>query len=136
MTPKLITVPMISKKGFLCFVQKEHLPFSLKRVFYIFKVSRDFSRGHHALYRTKQVLFCIQGSVDIMLDNGKKRTLIRLNKPNKGLFLDRLNWIEMDNFSKGAILLVFASRVYEPGDYISNYKKFLKIVNDKKKSSI
>ncbi len=79
--------------------------------------------------KTRQLIFCLQGSVDLILDDGVKREKVILNKANKGLFLDRMIWHEMINFRDSAILLVVASDFFKESDYIRKYELFVKAKN-------
>lgn len=122
----IIEIPKIEDEGYLCFMEENnHTPFSIKRIYYIFDVFKNAVRGKHAHKTTKQVLFCIQGSITIVLDNGKDKEAITLNKPNQGLFLDKMMWHEMVAFKEGTVLLVVASDIYKPEDYIRDYRKYL-----------
>src|SRR3989338_3533668 len=97
----IIELPKIEDEGYLCFMESlNHIPFSIKRVYYIFDVIRNAVRGKHAHKKTKQIVFCIKGSVKIILDNGRSKEEHILDKPNKGLFLDTLMWHEMIDFQK------------------------------------
>lgn len=102
------------------------LPFTIRRVFIIRDVKKNTVRGRHAHRKTKQALFCIQGTVKIRLDDGKKKKIYTLTSPHKGVVIDRLVWSEMYDFSADAILMVFASDYFKPGDYIRDHDKFLK----------
>lgn len=125
----IIEIPKIQDEGFLCFMEgKNHIPFQIKRIYYIFDVIKNAVRGKHTHKKTKQVLFCIRGSITIILDNGKDKEAITLNKPNQGLFLDAMMWHEMVAFKEGTVLLVVASDVYKEEDYIRNYKTYLEEV--------
>lgn len=104
------------------------IPFSIRRVFIICDVQADTLRGKHAHKKTKQAMFCIQGSVHVRLSDGKKKRVYRLTDPRRGIFIDRLVWSEMYNFSSDAILMVFASDYYKEGDYIRDYRNFLKLI--------
>lgn len=122
----IIEIPKIEDEGYLCFMEgNNHIPFSIKRVYYIFDVIKNAVRGRHTHKKTKQVIFCIRGSITIILDNGKDKEAITLNKPNQGLFLDAMMWHEMVAFKEGTVLLVIASDIYKEDDYIRNYKKYL-----------
>jgi len=126
----IIEIPKISDEGYLCFMEENnHLPFEMKRVYYIFDVVKNAVRGKHAHKQTKQVLFCIRGSITIILDNGKDKEAITLNKPNQGIFLDAMMWHEMVAFKEGTVLLVVASDIYDEQDYIRNYRTYLEEVN-------
>lgn len=136
MSKTKIKIPEIIDDCFIYFIQTpDHVPFSIKRVYYILQSDTKLSRGYHAHKKTDQVLFCIQGKVKIILDDGKKKHKIILDHPGSGVFLKRLIWHEMHEFLDNTIILVLASRVFEPGDYIRNYEEFLMFVNGKKKGT-
>ena len=125
----IIEVPKIEDEGYLCFMESNnHVPFSIKRIYYIFDVIKNAVRGKHTHKKTKQVIFCIQGSITIILDNGKDKEAITLNRPNQGLFLDKMMWHEMVAFKEGTVLLVVASDIYKEDDYIRNYRAYLEEV--------
>ncbi len=129
----IIKIPKISDDALVCFVESlRHLPFEIRRVYYILKPKSEEPRGFHAHHKTNQVLFCIHGSVKLIVDNGKKRKHIVLkNQPNKGILLPPLLWHEMHDMDESTILLVFADQPYDPNDYIRDYAEFLKITNKK-----
>lgn len=123
-----IKIPKISDDCFLLFAQTpDHVPFSIKRVFFILEADTKLSRGFHAHKKQQQILFCLQGSIKIVLDNGEKREAVVLNKPEKGILLNRMIWHEMHNFKKNTVLLVLASQTFDPKDYIRDYQLFLKL---------
>jgi dTDP-4-dehydrorhamnose 3,5-epimerase-like enzyme len=124
-----IEIPKIEDEGFLSFLEsKSHVPFSIKRLYYISEVIPNARRGFHAHKKTKQIFFCIQGSIRLILDNGKEREEIVLDQSNKGIFLDAMMWHEMIDFQPDTILLVVASDRYDEDDYIRQYNEFLKAV--------
>lgn len=128
----LIRIPQIYDDAYLCFAEGNgHIPFNIKRVFYIFDAIPGLPRGKHAHRKNKQVLFCIQGSVRMVLDDGRKREEIVLKKPEVGIFLDKMVWHEMLDMDKETILLVLASERFNAKDYIRDYETFLKLVNKK-----
>jgi len=134
MTPKLINkieLPLIgNENGDLSFCESgKSIPFEIKRVFYISNVRKDDKRGFHAHHKTKQVLFCIQGSALIKFDDGKNKDEILLDKQNIGVLIDSKVWHSMENFSEDLIMLVLASEYYDESDYIRNYQDFLDFVN-------
>lgn len=137
MSKKLITkiiLPLIKDDCNLVFAEvRKNIPFEIKRIFYITKAKNGLPRGLHAHYKTKQAIFCIQGSVKIVIDNRKKREEVRLSKPNEGLLMENLVWYEMHNFKKDTILLVLASEPYDEKDYIRSYFDFRKVIEGKKK---
>lgn len=124
---KLINAPLMVTDGSLCQLQYiDQIPFTIERVYYIFGVSAGAVRGAHTHNETSQALFCIQGSIDINLDNGKIKETIHLNKPNVGVLLEPHVWHEMAKFKKDTIILVLASKRYDPEDYVRSYEDFLK----------
>lgn len=126
---KYIKIPKIEDDCNLYFAESQrHIPFEIKRVYYIQQSKANQPRGFHAHHNTQQVLFCIQGSARIILDNGNERKEIKLSKPNVGIFLDRLIWHEMYDLNNKTILLIFASKEYNPKDYIRDYSNLKEII--------
>jgi dTDP-4-dehydrorhamnose 3,5-epimerase-like enzyme len=107
-------------------------PFEIKRVYYIFDTKKGVERGFHAHINLKQMAIVVKGSCTFVLDDGIKKEKIELNNPNQGLLIEGLIWREMKNFSPDCVLLVLASEHYDESDYIRNYDKFLKEVENGK----
>ena len=105
------------------------IPFDVKRVFYIYGVQKNLSRGHHAHYKTKQLLIVLNGSCKVTLDDGIQKETFSLNRRNLGLFQDAMIWSAMHEFSKDCVLLVLADRHYDESDYIRDYDYFIKEVS-------
>lgn len=124
----LVKIPQVKDNCLLFIAQQPHIPFPIKRVFYITKADTRFSRGFHAHKKTKIVVFCIQGSLRITLDDGKKRKSVILNTPNAGIFIDRMIWHEMDNYQPNTIQLVIASTIFDEKDYIRDYQLYLRTI--------
>lgn len=123
---RIISIPKIEdKRGNISVIEKEVLPFSIKRVYYLYDIPSDAYRGGHAHKKLQQFLIAVSGSFDVILDNGKEKTTLTLNKPYKGLLIPRGVWRELDNFSSGAVCLVLASDVFDEDDYIRDYQEFL-----------
>ena len=121
----MITIPKIEDEGFLCFAEgQNHIPFPIKRFYYISDVMKGAERGFHAHHETLQVLFCIKGEITLVLDNGERREKFVMKESHKGIFLDKMMWHEMVNFKKDTVLLVVASEYYEESDYIRDYEEF------------
>lgn len=132
MNKKIISIPKVLDDCVLCFIEgQNHIPFDIKRVYYILKADKKLPRGYHSHISTQQVLFCLQGSIELTLDDGQKRKKAILNKPDVGVFIDRMVWVEMHKFKKNTILLVLASKAFNPADYIRDYVKFKRLVNAK-----
>lgn len=105
------------------------IPFEPKRYFLVYNVPSEKTRGEHAHYQCKQFLICVKGSCSVVADNGKTRSEVILDAPNKGLYLPPLTWGIQYKYSKDAVLLVFASHSYSADDYIRDYKKFRDLFN-------
>ena len=119
------------ERGSLIAIEQGHnAPFEIKRVYYIFDTKKGVERGFHAHIRLKQICIAVKGSCTFVLDDGKKREELKLDNPNQGLFIEGLIWREMKDFSSDCVLVVLASEHYDESDYIRDYDKFLKVVND------
>jgi dTDP-4-dehydrorhamnose 3,5-epimerase-like enzyme len=115
--------------GSLSFFEAErHIPFPIRRIYYIFNVASGARRGFHAHKNLKQVLFCIHGSCKLLLDDGKEQQIVHLTNPSEGILLEGVIWREMYDFSDGAVLAVMASEYYDEADYIRNYEDFLSYI--------
>ena len=104
------------------------LPFDVKRVYYIWNTSSEKVRGKHAHRKLEQMIVCISGSCDFILDNGKYRETVHLDNPAQGLYIKHNIWREFTNFSSDCVVMVLASEHYDETDYIRNYDEFLKEV--------
>ena len=126
---RIIDIPKIvdpKGRGKLSVVEKDTIPFSIKRVYYLYDVPSDSYRGGHAHKNLIQFMIPLSGSFEVLLDDGMNKKKIMLNKPNKGLLIPQGIWREMDNFSSGAICMVLASENYEESDYYRDYSEFQK----------
>jgi len=125
----IIEIPIIKDEGFLCFAEEnKHIPFPIKRFYYILDVDDGAIRGKHAHKETQQVLFCLRGSIKILLDNGSEKEEVFLDKPNQGIFLDKMMWHDMIDFKKDTLLLIIASDIYREEDYIRDYDNFISLI--------
>ncbi|TQD38814.1 sugar 3,4-ketoisomerase [Haloflavibacter putidus] len=123
----LINLPKISDpdgKGNLSVIEKDILPYPIKRVYYLYDVPSDSTRGGHAHIELNQCLIALSGSFEVILDDGKNTKRIQLNKPNKGLIIPNGIWREIENFSSGSVCLALVSAEYDEEDYIRDYKDF------------
>ncbi len=128
---QLVHIPKVEDDCLLCFAQTpDQIPFDIKRVYYISQGKADLPRGHHAHHKTRQILFCIQGKVTIIVDDGQKREEVILDQPHVGIMLDPMIWHEMTNINEETILLVLASEVYDESDYIRDYQQFKSLTNE------
>ncbi|WP_170426145.1 sugar 3,4-ketoisomerase [Ruegeria arenilitoris] len=128
-----IALPVITDpRGDLTFVEGgNHIPFDIRRVYYLYNVPVDAQRGGHAHRELEQVVFALSGSFRITVDDGHTRTEHFLRDPRKGLYISKLVWREMDLFSQGAVCMVLASQPYDESDYYREYKDFVKAVGQK-----
>ena len=123
----LLEIPKISDpdgSGNLSVIEKDVLPFTIKRVYYLYDVPSDSSRGGHAHKELKQFIIALSGSFDVVLDNGSTRRSFTLNRPNKGLLIPSGVWRELENFSAGSVCLSLVSDYYNEDDYIRDYNEF------------
>lgn len=102
----------------------KNIPFSIKRIYYLFDLQSDIPRGFHAHKELVQVAVCVKGHCDILMDDGKNKETVTLDSPDKGLLIDVMQWHEMRNFSEDCVLLVLASNIYDEADYIRSYEQF------------
>ena len=126
----LIDLPKISDpRGNLTFAEGEgHVPFPIKRAYWVYDVPAGESRGGHAHKRLKQLVIALSGSFTVTLDDGRERKTVLLNHPWQGLLIDTNTWRTLDDFSSGAVCLVLASEHFEEDDYIYDYDEFLTYV--------
>lgn len=128
---KLVELPKISDpRGNLTFVESErHVPFIIRRVYYLYDVPGGAERGGHAHKDLHQLIVAMSGSFDVLLDDGYRKKRFTLNRSYFGLYVCPYIWRELDNFSSGAVCMVLASNVYDEADYYRDYSEFLIKVN-------
>lgn len=105
----------------------KNIPFEIKRVYYIYDTLPEQDRGMHAHKELEQVIVAMDGACTFVLDDGKNREEVVLNRPDIGLYIGKNMWREMKNFSYGCKLMVLASMNYNENEYIRDYNKFLNI---------
>jgi hypothetical protein len=103
-----------------------HLPFKIKRIFYLYDVPGGSERGGHAHYKLHQFMVAASGCFDVVLDDGVNKKVVELNRPYYGLYIPSGLWVQVVNFSSGAISLNLVSDKYKEEDYIRDYQDFLK----------
>ncbi len=130
---RIIELPRIQdRRGNLTFIEENrHIPFDIKRVYYLYDVPGGESRGGHAHKTLHQFIIAANGSFDVVLDDGFERRRFFLNRSYYGLYICPMVWREIDNFSSGSVCLVLASDYYKEDDYIRDYERFLKMVQEK-----
>lgn len=124
-----ITLPQIhDPRGDLTFVEGGvHIPFEIRRVYFLYNVPVDSERGGHAHKELEQVVFALSGSFRMKIDDGTTKSEHWLRDPRKGLYISRMIWREMDAFSQGAVCMVLASHRYDESDYYRDYDTFLRM---------
>lgn len=107
----------------------KNIPFTIKRLFYIYDVPGGENRGGHAHKITYQFIVAVSGSFFLTIDDGKDKKTMLLNRPYTGILIPPGIWVTLDEFSSGAVALVLTSEIYEEEDYIKNYQEFLRLKN-------
>ena len=126
---KLIELPKFTDpRGNLSFVeQNNHIPFEIKRTYWIYDVPGGENRGGHAFINTEEFIVALSGGFDITVDDGSQKKSFTLNRSYYALYIPKGLWREMGNFSANSLALEFASTKYNPADYIRDYNQYLKL---------
>ncbi len=129
---QMVDLPRVNDpRGNLTFIEaNRHVPFEIRRVYYLYDVPGGSERGGHAHKQLHQLIIAMSGSFDIHLDDGCKKKTIHMNRSYHGLYVCPMIWREIDNFSSGAVCMVLASENYDELDYYRDYDEF---VNDTKR---
>jgi len=127
---KKINLPKIlDDRGNLSFIEEElHVPFKIKRTYWIYDVPGGEFRGSHAFMETEELIVALSGSFDVILHNGKEEMKFSLNRSYYGLYVPKLIWRKLENFSTNALALILASTIYDENDYIRDFDQFLTFV--------
>ena len=107
--------------------ENKNIPFSVKRVYFMYDTLEGVVRGKHSHKNLQQILFCVAGACTVRLDDGREKVDVRLDQPSRGLLIGPAIWREMYDFTPGAVLMVLASEYYDESDYIRDYNEFLEI---------
>lgn len=123
---RLIDLPRIlDPRGNLTFLEAgNHVPFDIKRVYYLYDVPGGAHRGGHGHRALHQLMIAMSGSFDVLLDDGRTKFKYHLNRSYYGLYIPPMMWREIDNFSSGSVCMVMASEHYDEGDYYRDYNEF------------
>ena len=124
---RLVELPKIpDARGNLTFVESgRHVPFDIKRVYYLYDVPGGATRAGHAHRNLRQLVVAMSGSFDMVLDDGVAQKRVHLNRSYFGLYIPSMIWREIDNFSSGAVCMVLASEFYDEADYYRDHAEFL-----------
>lgn len=127
---RLIEFPKVSdSRGNLSFVEGgRHIPFPIRRAFFIYDIPGGATRGGHAHKTCAEVVVAVSGSFQVILTNGTEETTVTLNRANMGVLVPPGTWITMPNFTTGSVLLALASEEYEEEDYIRDFDEFKRYV--------
>lgn len=125
---KIINLPKIEDpRGNLTFVEQEnHVPFKIKRVYWIYDVPGGQIRGGHAFKEQREFIVALSGSFDVLVNTGTNEELFHLNRSYYGLYISNGLWRHMNNFSTNAVALVLSSTLYNSDDYIRDYDAYLR----------
>lgn len=128
---KIINLPKLTDpRGNLTFIEgNRHIPFDIKRIYYLYDVPGGSERGGHAHKALNQLIIAISGTFDVILSDGCDKKRFHLNRSFQGLYVCPMLWRELDNFSSGSVCLVLASNVYDETDYYRNYDEYLKALS-------
>lgn len=127
---QIIELPkIIDERGNLSFIEKKHIPFEIKRVYWIYDVPGGEVRGGHAFKEQKEIIVALSGSLDILVDDGINKEVITLNRSYFGLYVPNIIWRQMLNFSTNSVAMVLSSTGYNENDYIRDYNEYIKYRN-------
>lgn len=125
--PVIIELPkFLDSRGNLSFIEQEtHIPFIIKRTYWLYDVPGGERRGGHAYRENQELIVALSGSFDVILDDGQHKRVYTLNRSYYGLYVPKGLWREMDNFSTNSLAMVLSSTKYDANDYIRDYDEFL-----------
>lgn len=123
---KVISLPKIlDERGNLSFVEESnHIPFEIKRCYWIYDVPGGTERGGHAYKENQEFVIALSGSFDVVIDNGSKKETFHLNRSYYGLYIPKMFWRQMNNFSTNSLAVILSSTKYDENDYIRDYELF------------
>lgn len=122
---------IIDPRGNLTFIEEDkHIPFNIQRVYWIYDVPGGEVRGGHAYKSLSEFIVALSGSFDIILDDGRETSTFSLNRSYFGIFVPKMIWRSVENFSTNSLCLILASEIYDPEDYIYDYENFKEMLNE------
>lgn len=124
---RIIDLPKIQDhRGNLTFIESgRHIPFDIKRTYYLYDVPGGASRAAHGHRKLQQLMIAMSGSFDVTLDDGREKRRFHLNRSYNGLYIPPMMWRDLDNFSSNSVCMVLASDFYDEADYFRNYEDFI-----------
>lgn len=132
---QIIEIPkIVDPRGNLSVIENDCLPYDIKRVYYLYDVPSDSARGGHSHIEQLEFLVALSGSFNVILDDGKEKRTVTLNKPYRGLLIPKGIWRELEDFSMGSVCLVLSSGEFLEEDYIRHYNDFLVTKSSQSKS--
>jgi hypothetical protein len=128
---KIVDLPRINDpRGNLTFIEGgQHVPFDIKRVYYLYDVPGGAERGGHAHKSLHQLIIALSGSFDVVLDDGMQKGRFHLNRSYYGMYVCPMIWRALDNFSSASVCMVLASNLYDEADYYRDYQEFIQARN-------
>lgn len=133
MIPQLIDLPKIlDKRGNLSFFEyPNQLPFEIKRTYWIYDVPGGEVRGSHAFKEQQEFIVALSGSFDVVIHDGKEEKKFSLNRSYHGLYIPKMFWRKLENFSTNSLALIVSDNAYNENDYIRDFELFKKLADEK-----
>jgi hypothetical protein len=127
---RIIALPKIDDyRGNLSFIEEKiHIPFKIQRVYWIYDVPGGEIRGSHAFKKNEEFIVALSGSFDLILNDGKEQQRFSLNRSFYGIYVPKMTWRKLENFSTNSLALILASDKYSETDYIRDFDKYLKLI--------
>lgn len=131
--PQVIQFPKIADpRGNLSFIERmHHIPFSIRRTYWIYDIPGGEARGGHAYKNLQEVIIALSGSFEVLVDYGDRTQTFTLNRSYFGLYIPKLTWRQFIHFSPNSVAFILASLPYKPDDYIHNYDEYKNLRNEK-----
>ncbi len=131
---RLIDLPKVTdRRGNLSFIESgQHVPFEVARTYWLYDVPGNKSRAGHAFREQEELIVALSGSFDIVLNNGNESRRYHMARSYYGLYVPRMMWRELDNFSTNSVALVLSSTPYTPADYIESFEEYCKMITPNK----
>lgn len=129
---ELIQLPkIVDPRGNLSFIEEgNQIPFPIVRAYWIYDVPGGEMRGSHAFYEMQEFIVALSGSFDVVLDDGVSKKIISLNRSYRGVYIPKMIWRSLENFSTNSLALVLSDKPYDVNDYIRDYDLFLKLISE------